>query len=113
MNMRPILSSNALAAAQTDLPEMLRSRIRTLLADPGVADRVSRRLRNGGTRNAIERPECFSPAAGTVGAGRPAISEEMTCHDMCGSIDCLCGRYPRWLSGKDVRHGPKLEQFAL
>lgn len=102
-----------MAAAQRDLAAMLRTRIRTLMVDPGVADRVRRRLQHVRTRLPLEPPSCFSPASGAFGPGSLAVSGDMTCHDVCGSVDCLCGRYPRWLSGKEVKNGPKLEQFAL
>lgn len=105
---RLILSSAASSLAETSASDLLRSRIATLLADPGVAERVRRRL---------GRADGAAPA-GDDGAGTPSCLRATAaltrlpvrigrdhCRTACQSVDCLCGQYPRALSDGEIAAG--------
>jgi hypothetical protein len=89
----------------------LRSRIKVLLNDPRVAERVRRRLPLPAEADLPGTPLCLRafaphpPALLRIKAGQ--------CRASCGSIDCLCGSYPRTLTPEEVFHGPRLEPVAL
>jgi hypothetical protein len=90
----------------------LRSRIAVLLNDPRVAERVRRRL---------PPPRAAEDAAGTPLCLRAAFPHPPAplqikagqCRALCGSVDCLCGTYPRSLTPEEVSHGPRLAPVSL
>jgi hypothetical protein len=90
---------------------LLRRRIAILLRDPAVARRVARRLDSVAEATAIGTPPCFRAAEAT----RPSsvVVRIGRCRDHCRSVDCLCGRYPRTLSDREIENGRHLEQMAV
>jgi hypothetical protein len=91
-------------------PAFLRSRIAILLNDARIAERVRRRLPQPAPADGAGTPPCFRAA----GIHPPALLRIKAgqCRAVCGSIDCLCGAYPRILTPEEVSHGPRLEAVA-
>lgn len=100
------------AADTTFSAAFLRTRIAVLLNDPRVAERVRRRLPPPrATENIAGTPPCFRAAF-----HHPLVPLRIKagqCRALCGSVDCLCGAYPRSLTPEEVSHGPRLAPVAL
>jgi hypothetical protein len=89
----------------------LRSRIAILLNDPRIAERVRRRLPpQPVTEDMAGTPLCFRAAV--LHPPAPLRIKAGQCRAVCGSIDCLCGAYPRTLTPEEVSHGPRLAPVA-
>lgn len=89
----------------------LRSRIAVLLNDPRVAERVRRRLPQHAGTDAAGTPPCFRAAIPDLPA--PLRIKAGECRAVCGSVDCLCGAYPRILTPEEVLHGPRPQPVVL
>jgi hypothetical protein len=95
--------------------DRMKSRIALLLHDPFVAERVRRRLASAAER-AEPGPEgvplCLR--GGQTARLRPAILQikSARCRTLCGSIDCLCGQYPRELHESELTYGRAFELDA-
>lgn len=89
----------------------LRSRIAILLNDPRVAERVRRRLPRQAADAVAGTPTCFRAAADV--AVVPLRVKAGECRAICGSVDCLCGAYPRSLAPEEVVNGPRLAALAF
>jgi hypothetical protein len=116
MRERLILTSAARTLAETRAPDLLRSRITTLLADPGVAERVRRRLhraQDAASRNGdmAGTPPCLRASADIARA--PTLVRNGHCRQVCRSIDCLCGQYPRALGDAEIAEGRRRQPLAV
>lgn len=92
----------------------LRARIAVLLLDPAVAARVRRRLDRAADASGFDlagTPPCLRASAPHL----PSLLRVKAgqCRAACGSVDCLCGAYPRSLTPEEVSHGPRLEPVSL
>jgi hypothetical protein len=91
----------------------LGAHIAVLLHDPRVAERVRRRLDQAAESAAADlagTPPCFRAA--DAHPPSPVLVKSGRCRAMCGSIDCLCGSYPRQLTDREVTHGRRLSLLA-
>jgi hypothetical protein len=91
----------------------LGARIAVLLNDSRVAERVRRRLDRAAESAAVDHagtPPCLRAAGAHPPS--PVLVKSGRCRSVCGSIDCLCGSYPRQLSDQEVTHGRRLEPIA-
>jgi hypothetical protein len=94
--------------------ELLRSRIAILLGDPAVARRASRRLARAAEARPVDMagsPPCLR-AAGAVRAAPLLLVKSGRCRSICRSVDCLCGRYPRILTDREIEDGRRLEALV-
>lgn len=110
----PILPSSVRIALEAGRSDFLRARIAVLLGDPGVAERVRRRLERSAAKAAITTegtPPCFRAVDLRLPA--PALIRTGRCRAVCRSVDCLCGSYPRVLSPQEVSDGRQLELLAV
>ena len=116
MRQRIILASAARTLAETSATDLLRSRIATLLGDPGVAARVRLRLSRGrdakaGGGDMAGTPPCLR--AGADVTRTPALVGKGRCRLVCRSVDCLCGQYPRSLSAAEIAEGGRRQLMAV
>ena len=87
----------------------LRSRIAILLHDPAVAQRVGRRLARAAEAQPVDidgSPPCLRAADAALRL--PVRVKGGRCRTICRSVDCLCGRYPRTLSDREIEDGRRL-----
>jgi len=111
MRAHPFLTDPAARFVAT---EVLRSRIAILLREPAVAQRVGRRLVRAAEASADHMagtPPCLRAERATLPA--PVLVKSGRCRDICRSVDCLCGRYPRSLSTREIDDGRRLETLAV
>lgn len=90
---------------------LLRSRIAILLGDPAVARRVGRRLARAAEAQPVHlagSPPCLR-AGGAGARGAPMLVKSGRCRTICRSVDCLCGRYPRMLTDREIEDGRRLD----
>jgi hypothetical protein len=88
-------------------------RIAVLLHDPRVAERVRRHLARAADADVADLaglPLCLR--ARGAHPPTPVQVKSGRCRAVCGSVDCLCGFYPRQLSDREVSHGRRLEAIA-
>jgi hypothetical protein len=102
------------APVQASCPaDFVGARIAVLLRDPRVAERVRRRLARAAEADAADLPgvpPCLRARGAPASA--PVQVKSGRCRAICGSVDCLCGSYPRQLSDREVSHGRRLEPIA-
>jgi hypothetical protein len=94
--------------------ELLRSRIAILLGDPAVAQRIGRRLARAAEAQPLDiagTPPCLR-AAGMARAA-PVRVKSGHCRTICRSVDCLCGRYPRILTDREIEDGRRLDPLLV
>lgn len=92
----------------------LRSRIAILLGDPAVAQRVSRGLARVAEAQSVDiagSPPCLRAAGAARGA--PVLVKSGRCQTVCRSVDCLCGRYPRILTDREIEDGRRLDALLV
>lgn len=91
----------------------LRARIATLLADPGVAERVRLRLaRAPALADVAGTPPCLRAVLPDREGPSPVLVRAGLCVAACGGIDCLCGRYPPRLDAREIDRS-RLERLAV
>lgn len=119
MHHKPFLSTTGRVAADVDAQDMMQTRIRNLLQDPAIAERVRKRLHRAGSEQTSTVLDSLAPRAARrrdESGGRSRIMSFLEDTDggvaPCRSLQCLCGRFPSRVSPLRSPNAAFLRKFA-